>query len=665
MAANNKYQMVISRQTIDKLGIKLYDRVSAVLAELIANAYDADATFVRIFAPLGVYLTSKTSDFHEQDQQYTIIIEDNGHGMTAEEVNEFYLKVGTDRRRDSRRGSLSRVRQRKVMGRKGIGKLAPFGICKEIEIITAGGDPIPGEGYVVSNFIMKLDGILEESIEPYAPIPGELDDTRSSLTGTKIILRNFAHRFVPDKESLHRQLAARFGLSRSEWEVEVHDTLTKDSFFVGELQIDILDDTRIDLENRPIVLDNQRILPITGWVAYAKTSYRDEVMAGIRIYSRGKIVAQTRDFDIPSGFTGEYKMRSYLVGVVHADWLDEEEDLIRSDRQDILWNTEYGQALQQWGRSLISELAARAETSIQRRTWDEFLDISQLRDRLEAEFPNTAELKSSVMDAAKVLLKGVDRDLLRNQDFIDSVVNLAFALGPHRTLLNKLREAAEASNSPFGTVVELFRSARIAEAYSLGQIAYERVKSVERLETLIHTAGTDELELQHLIESAPWLIAPDWTPLSANQSLNRFRMAFEKWYTLEHDKPITTTAIGCSSMRPDFILINLRGELHIVEIKEPSHTLHDDEFKRIINYNDAITSFLEQNPAYRQDFPNVVVTLICDKVSLQETVNKQLLAALERDGALVRRTWIEFLRSTQQAHEDFLETVRQSGEINT
>ena len=37
------YIMRISRQTIDKLGVKLYDTVSAVVAEIIANSYDADA----------------------------------------------------------------------------------------------------------------------------------------------------------------------------------------------------------------------------------------------------------------------------------------------------------------------------------------------------------------------------------------------------------------------------------------------------------------------------------------------------------------------------------------------------------------------------------------------------------------------------------------------
>lgn len=39
-----QYEMQISRMTVDKLGVKLYDRAYAVIAELVSNSYDADAT---------------------------------------------------------------------------------------------------------------------------------------------------------------------------------------------------------------------------------------------------------------------------------------------------------------------------------------------------------------------------------------------------------------------------------------------------------------------------------------------------------------------------------------------------------------------------------------------------------------------------------------------
>jgi len=51
--------MTISRLTVDKLGVKLYDRISAVIAEIIANSYDADAEQVTIKAPMGELLANK------------------------------------------------------------------------------------------------------------------------------------------------------------------------------------------------------------------------------------------------------------------------------------------------------------------------------------------------------------------------------------------------------------------------------------------------------------------------------------------------------------------------------------------------------------------------------------------------------------------------------
>src|SRR4030043_938103 len=124
-----KYVMTISRMTVDKLGVKLYDKVSAVIAELIANCYDADATEVKVTAPVGTYLATRKGG-ELQDKGFEIVVEDTGIGMHPDVVNPFYLIVGKERRDDPARGDRSPNFGRRVMGRKGIGKLAPFGICQ-------------------------------------------------------------------------------------------------------------------------------------------------------------------------------------------------------------------------------------------------------------------------------------------------------------------------------------------------------------------------------------------------------------------------------------------------------------------------------------------------------------------------------------------------------
>jgi len=45
--------------TVKNLGVKLYDKASAVVAELIANGYDADAERVIVRIPLNTRLATK------------------------------------------------------------------------------------------------------------------------------------------------------------------------------------------------------------------------------------------------------------------------------------------------------------------------------------------------------------------------------------------------------------------------------------------------------------------------------------------------------------------------------------------------------------------------------------------------------------------------------
>lgn len=81
VAKGSPYHLRISRLTIDKLGVKLYDKASAVVAELIANGYDADAETVSVRLPLNLQLASQAGG-KLIDLGYVIEVEDDGHGMT-------------------------------------------------------------------------------------------------------------------------------------------------------------------------------------------------------------------------------------------------------------------------------------------------------------------------------------------------------------------------------------------------------------------------------------------------------------------------------------------------------------------------------------------------------------------------------------------------------
>ena len=652
---SKKYTMRISRLTIDKLGIQMYDRVSAVLAELIANAYDADAEHVKITLPFGKYMARKVEEQIE-DLGFEITIKDDGCGMTAQEVNDYYLNVGYNRR--VTRSERTPKHNRRVMGRKGIGKLAPFGICHEVEVISAGGDQTAC-GYTISNLILDLDEMLDEKFDErgnvlaYHPDPGPLDGRYADSAGTTLFLRRFDRRRVPTGEELDRQLAARFGLSQSDWSVRLEDgTGEDDPIDLGTLNVDVMPGTRINVDDRPVPVED-RLLPVAGWVGYAKDPYKDEVMAGVRLYARGKIVAQTRDFDIKTGFTGEFKMRSYLTGAIHAEWLDEDEDSIRTDRQDIIWNSDLGTPLREWGRDLLKELAAKAEASTGRRAWELFLEESQLDERLRAAHPADRAIRDSVLRAARSLVARADRDAIKNPNYRDRMVRLAYAIGPHTTLLTTLDEVASLAECATDVILDLFERARLVEMYSLGQVAQERVGAVEQLQRLVSSPSTVERQLQKLIETAPWILHPDWTPLSYNQSLASTRINFQSWYLAKYGEEIVTSAIDNPSKQPDFVMLNHEGRLEVIEIKRPQHALADEEFDRAFGYLTAVREFISETATVRVFFPVAQLTLVCDSLNLDALRANNI----RTDPDISHKTWHDLLESTSRRHEDFLKVV--------
>ena len=103
-------------RVIEHLGIQMYQSPVNAIAELVANAWDADATSVEIDLPQTV-----------TDRDTTFVIRDNGIGMDFGESQSLYLAVGRDRRGEETEPQTAGGRP--VLGRKGIGKFAGFGIA--------------------------------------------------------------------------------------------------------------------------------------------------------------------------------------------------------------------------------------------------------------------------------------------------------------------------------------------------------------------------------------------------------------------------------------------------------------------------------------------------------------------------------------------------------
>jgi len=652
-----KYEMRISRRTVDKLGVKLYDSASAVVAELIANSYDADAENVTVQLPLATLLARSNEDGLE-DFGHEIRVIDNGHGMTGTEANEHYLKVGRDRRLHSDQGPTSRLKTRRVMGRKGIGKLAPFGICKRIEVISAGGKRTK-QGYRVVHFIMDYDKIIGDEDGPVPLEAGDQDGRFRCNTGTTIVLSRFESKRVPNAEVFHRQLARRFGLTSPDFEIHVQDTRNPEQnpeTKLSGLSIPLLEGTKVSVDDRPVTFDGQE-LPVHGWMGLAKDAYKNEEMAGVRIYARGKIVATTRDFEQPAGFTGEHTIRSYLVGEVHAEWLDEDEDLIRTDRQGILWDSEYGRALREWGAFQLREIGAASRKPRRKRVATIFMEKSRLRQRAEEVFDDE-EIVQAAIDFGEKIGSFAAEDELDDNEYINGLVEVILAVAPHKALVEAFQEfnrvLAGGGAVDTARLVDIFRKTRVAELASYGQIAVERVDAIERLENVID-AGETEPILQELIQSAPWIIEPTWSVVTMNEALRTFQRRFGAFWRTRHGNDLNI-AIDETSKRPDFVAINVGKMLHIVELKAPNHLFDNNDFERLQNYVLAFRDFFAQNSELASEFSRGWrIDLIVDGVDIKDATRNNAFELFVRKREVEQTNWNDFLHRARQANEEFLE----------
>lgn len=222
----DRYVLRFSNNIIEHLGVKLYqNKPTNVIAEYIANSWDAGAE--------NVDVTIRNSS---QPNTSVIAITDDGEGMTRDILLKRFLVIGVNRRRSGR--TTVAAKGRTPMGRKGIGKLAGFGISNVIEVVTYSKEE---DKSVFRWFRFELDNILKKSQATedvtYEPIlvgegtreefneiefQNDFDQDLLSIfkdhlskdqTGTCIILRNVR---LPKNYSLKRLkdgIADRFALN--------------------------------------------------------------------------------------------------------------------------------------------------------------------------------------------------------------------------------------------------------------------------------------------------------------------------------------------------------------------------------------------------------------------------------------------------------------------
>lgn len=345
MPKMKEYQLNVDPRILELLGPNLYTNIYYVLAELVANAYDADAH--------NVYIISNRDD---------IRIEDDGHGMSYEngEVRKFLNVAGVSRSNEAE--SMTRSGERRKMGRKGVGKLAALSVSESVNVMTVSNNE--KSGFVLSR--KPIDG------NKLQPIPDE-NITFAYIRdhGTAIVMKNPQYRLNKSMDSVRRNLLKIFPLVNDDFKIHIvrgNEIVTIDTFdeniakelcaFISlgnefSVLADIVPDKypakRAELVEikeeytEPITLkdnageEHEYELKINGWIgAYASTRGRKATLTDfpdnfISLYANKKM----GEFNILP-IVGQNKLNEvYVVGQLYVDIfeLSELPDMALSNRQ--------------------------------------------------------------------------------------------------------------------------------------------------------------------------------------------------------------------------------------------------------------------------------------------------------------------------------------------
>ena len=464
MSSRTPFRMDFDIGTIKHLGLQMYSTLPPVIGELVANAWDANATEVEITIPT----TPMGADGSE------ITIRDNGLGMSDQDIRDKYLIVGRDRREKEGLDETPKPYRRKLMGRKGIGKFSAFGIAREIEIESV----VDGE---ISRFVMDYDRMLKSADNHHIEF-APLEPSDAVSAGTTVTLRRFVKfrtRKIP-LEILRRGLARRFAVISSQHDFQI--------IVNGRaISADERDMQRLlgkDADGNPYLwpFDNEEIVPETGWRvsgwigAVDRTTperdrpERDRIDRGISIMARGKMVQEPFLFDTG---VGQQFAISYLIGEIHAEFVDEEEDTIGTSRNTLVWDSDRNVELKKWGQRQVKKVArewAERRSKDTRRVLD--------NNELYKEFKKRAKekgKKEAVGLAEKLVSQVIKKNPTATKEELAPIIKSCIHFLEFDAFGRIISDFASVDLRDVPAIFNLFRDWEVVEAMEMSRVMEGRI----------------------------------------------------------------------------------------------------------------------------------------------------------------------------------------------
>ena len=338
MKSKTPFTFEISLSVLNHLGRSLYRSFATVLGEAISNSWDADAKKVEI------YVDRKKNSF---------FIKDDGVGMTADDFQNKFLKIGYSKRKS---GVKSSAGGRPFIGRKGIGKLALLSCADRITVISR----VAEEKYiggVIDN--PELDTAITKDLTPQEYPLGQwkastfADHTRGHSHGTIIYFEGIKKGIRGSFSFLAKVIALYFRFSLIDPSFNIFldgekitykhlDSLAEKTEFlwrIGDREDPYVDGLISRFSDSPEDHEEKQmeILGVQGFIASVQKPRDLKIMTteervGIDLFVNGRL----RERDILKHIPTARVAESYLYGQIHFDALDDNTDRFTSSREGIV-----------------------------------------------------------------------------------------------------------------------------------------------------------------------------------------------------------------------------------------------------------------------------------------------------------------------------------------
>ncbi len=667
---DSRYTMSISLNVLNHLGVNLYSNIPAVLAEVIANAWDADATEVKV-------------EFDRKNKAITI--SDNGLGMSLTDINEKYLHVGYQKRTDLNLTNGLTSKGRKPMGRKGIGKLSLFSIANKICVYSK------RQGESEESFLMDTKEIKKaiqkenpSSSQDYKPepIPFNVD---ISAHGTVIKIEELKkfRLTLAAETGLRTRIARRFGITpeNDEFNILINGTAItladRDYFHKARFlfqygdydyaqhcnNLDTEDTTGDKLSfARPFCFTTEGQesergkYKVSGWIAIARhandldsgkknSDAENDNLNKITIVVRGKVAQE----DILQEYRIGGLITKYMYGEINADFLDEddEEDITTSSRQKISEDDERYRALKEF---IGNEL---------RHIWNATNKLKEKHGLNMAQRANPyisewySKLKSeSLQNFAMKIFSDIDKagiDESRKQEFYAMGVTAFEAL----RMNDALAELEKINEKNLEVFLKYLSDLDNIEAMRYYEIVQERLTIIKKLRDNVDENAMEKV-LQEYIFDHLWLLDPAWERATRYAKKEESIQAAANQTCREREK----------RYRIDIRYQRVMGAHVIVELKRANRRLAKTDIeKQVRQYIDAVKQELLET-GNKNNLPIETVCIV-GKLPLgwekQET--KKADENSLRPYSIRIITYKELIDNAWSAYEKFVQESESVGEL--